>query len=74
MLLTKGMENGDDAEACLNAMCEAAREGVEFTKTIRATKRKSKLFRRPQYRTSGSGATSATITLEAIRDFYLENK
>ena len=25
--LTKGMENGDDAEACLNAMCEAAREG-----------------------------------------------
>ena len=36
--LTKGMENGDDAEACLNAMCEAAREGVEFTKTIRATK------------------------------------
>ena len=22
--LTKGIENGDDAETCLNAMCEAA--------------------------------------------------
>ena len=43
--LTKGIENGDDAETCLNAMCEVAREGVEFTKTIRANQGKSKLLR-----------------------------
>ena len=72
--LTKGMENGDDAEACLNAMCEAAREGVEFTKTIRATKGRASYLGDRSIGHQDPGATSATITLEAIRDFYLENK
>jgi dihydroxyacetone kinase-like protein len=72
--LTKGIENGDDAETCLNAMCEAAREGVEFTKTIRATKGRASYLGDRSIGHQDPGATSATITLEAIRDFYLENK
>lgn len=71
--LTKGIENGDDVEACLNAMCEAAREGVEYTKTIRATKGRASYLGDRSIGHQDPGATSSTITLEAIRAFYLEN-
>ncbi len=71
--LTKGIENGDDVETCLNAMCEAAREGVEYTKTIRATKGRASYLGDRSIGHQDPGATSSTITLEAIRAFYLEN-
>ena len=67
--MTKGIENGDDAETCLNAMCEAAREGVEFTKTIRATKGRASYLGDRSIGHQDPGATSATITLEAIGIF-----
>ena len=45
--LTKGIENGDDAETC------KGRRGIY--KDHPCNQGKSKLLRRPQYRTSGSG-------------------
>ncbi|MCI8327173.1 MAG: dihydroxyacetone kinase subunit L [Lachnospiraceae bacterium] len=71
--LTKGLENGDDAQACLNAMCEAAREGVEYTKTIRATKGRASYLGDRSIGHQDPGATSSAITLEAIKEFYVEN-
>lgn len=71
--LTAGIENGDDAETCLNAMCEAAKEGVEYTKTIRATKGRASYLGDRSIGHQDPGATSSLITLEAIKAFYLEN-
>lgn len=71
--LTKGIENGDDIETCLNAMCDAAKEGVEFTKTIRATKGRASYLGDRSIGHQDPGATSSMITLESIRDYYVEN-
>lgn len=71
--LTKGIENGDDTLSCLNAMCEAAKEGVEYTKTIIATKGRASYLGERSMGHQDPGATSSMITLEAIRDFYAEN-
>lgn len=71
--LVKGIENGDDIDACLEAMCAAAREGVEYTKTIRATKGRASYLGDRSIGHQDPGATSSTITLEAIKTFYQEN-
>ncbi len=71
--LTKGIEAGESAEDCLNHMCDAAKEGVEFTKTIRATKGRASYLGDRSIGHQDPGATSSLITLEAIRAFYLEN-
>ena len=71
--LTKGIENGDDIDTCLEAMCAAAREGVEYTKTIRATKGRASYLGDRSIGHQDPGATSSTITLEAIKTFYQEN-
>lgn len=71
--LTKGIDNGDDTKTCLDAMCEAAREGVEYTKTIAATKGRASYLGDRSIGHQDPGATSSTITLESIRDFYVEN-
>lgn len=71
--LTKGIENGEDTKACLDAMCEAAREGVEYTKTIAATKGRASYLGDRSIGHQDPGATSATFTLEAIRDFCIQN-
>lgn len=71
--LSKGIENGDDVDTCLEAMCAAAREGVEYTKTIRATKGRASYLGDRSIGHQDPGATSSTITLEAIKTFYQEN-
>ncbi len=71
--LTKGLEAGESIEDCLGHMCEAAKEGVEFTKTIRATKGRASYLGDRSIGHQDPGATSSLITLEAIRTFYLEN-
>lgn len=71
--LTKGIENGESPEDCLTHMCDAAREGVEYTKTIRATKGRASYLGDRSIGHQDPGATSSLITLEAIRTFYLEN-
>lgn len=71
--LSRGIENGDDPEACLTAMCQAAQEGVEYTKTIRATKGRASYLGERSIGHQDPGATSSLITLEAILKFYQEN-
>lgn len=71
--LERGIANGDDIETCLNAMCDAAKEGVEFTKTIRATKGRASYLGDRSIGHQDPGATSSLITLEAIRAFYQAN-
>ena len=72
--LTNAIKKGEDRDTCLNQMCDAAREGVEFTKTIRATKGRASYLGDRSIGHQDPGATSSLLTLEAIRDFYAENK
>lgn len=53
----------------LESACKAAAEGVEFTKTIAATKGRASYLGERSIGHQDPGATSATMTLEAIRDF-----
>ncbi len=67
--LTAGMAEGKDVNACLADMCSAAEEGVEYTKTIRATKGRASYLGDRSIGHQDPGATSSLYTLEAIRDF-----
>ena len=60
---------GADMVSALTAACEAAREGVEYTKTIIATKGRASYLGERSIGHQDPGATSATLTLEAIRDY-----
>ena len=60
---------GADMVAALSAACESAREGVEYTKTIIATKGRASYLGERSIGHQDPGATSATLMLEAIRDF-----
>lgn len=64
--------DGADIIAALDAACAAANEGVEYTKTIIATKGRASYLGERSIGHQDPGATSATLTLEAIRD-YLKN-
>ena len=56
------------AEA-LESACAAAKDGVEYTKTIAATKGRASYLGERSIGHQDPGATSATLTLTAIRDF-----
>lgn len=60
---------GADIVTALDAACEEANKGIEFTKTIRATKGRASYLGDRSIGHQDPGATSATITLETIRDF-----
>lgn len=66
---TAALDRGEDIAACLEAMCAAAKEGVEFTKTIRATKGRASYLGDRSIGHQDPGATSSLLTMEAIRDF-----
>ncbi len=53
----------------LEAACAAAKNGVEFTKTIAATKGRASYLGERSIGHQDPGATSATLTLKAILDF-----
>ena len=53
----------------LDAACAAANEGIEFTKTIAATKGRASYLGDRSIGHQDPGATSATLTLEVIRDY-----
>lgn len=61
---------GSSLTECLDAMCAAAAEGAEFTKTIRATKGRASYLGDRSIGHQDPGATSALLTMEAIRDFF----
>jgi dihydroxyacetone kinase-like protein len=60
---------GKDLAECLDAMCAAAAEGVEYTKTIIATKGRASYLGERSIGHQDPGATSSLLTMEAIRDW-----
>lgn len=63
------VDSGADAVTALTKAVEAAKEGVEYTKTIAATKGRASYLGERSIGHQDPGATSSTITLECIRDF-----
>ncbi len=66
------LEAGAGLPEALDAACAAAAEGVAFTKTIRATKGRASYLGDRSIGHQDPGATSAALTLEAIRDYIKE--
>lgn len=66
---TEKMEASSDLSEAMDAACAAARDGVEFTKTIRATKGRVSYLGDRSIGHQDPGATSATLIMEAVRDF-----
>ncbi len=65
---------GEDMIPALEKACEAAREGIEFTKTIHATKGRASYLGDRSIGHQDPGATSITLTLETITNFLKEVK
>ena len=63
------VDSGASVGEALDAMCKAAEDGVEFTKTIAATKGRASYLGERSIGHQDPGATSATYTMEAIRDY-----
>ena len=55
---------------CLSTACAAAHEGVEYTKTIIATKGRASYLGERSLEHQDPGATSSYIMLKALFDFY----
>ena len=66
---TQKISDGGSLADGLDCACAAAREGVEYTRTIAATKGRASYLGERSIGHQDPGATSAAITLEAIRDF-----
>ncbi|MCR5403870.1 MAG: dihydroxyacetone kinase subunit L [Butyrivibrio sp.] len=66
---TDRIDAGAGMAEALDAACKAANEGIEFTKTIAATKGRASYLGERSIGHQDPGATSATLTLEVIRDF-----
>ena len=62
--------DGADMVGALEAACQSAKEGVEYTKTIIATKGRASYLGERSIGHQDPGATSAMIMLEAIRDYF----
>lgn len=58
---------------CLSMACDAAYKGVEYTKTIIATKGRASYLGERSLGHQDPGATSSYIMLEALADFCLHN-
>ena len=65
----RAIAGGGSLAEGLDGACEAARKGVEYTKTIAATKGRASYLGARSIGHQDPGATSAALTLEAIRDF-----
>ena len=66
---TAKVAEGTNIVTALDAACAEAEKGIEFTKTIRATKGRASYLGDRSIGHQDPGATSATLTLETIRDF-----
>lgn len=67
--LKLSVQEGEDLKAALTRACEKAHEGVEWTKTVRATKGRASYLGDRSIGHQDPGATSFTILLEALRDY-----
>lgn len=70
----RGIDEDRSLGECLELACEAAREGVEYTKGIIATKGRASYLGERSIGYQDPGATSVLIILEALRDYYNENQ
>lgn len=68
--LEESLKNGDELPIALEKACEKAKEGVEWTKTVIATKGRASYLGERSIGHQDPGATSFTILLEALREFY----
>lgn len=66
---SQALSQGAGIAGALTSACEAAREGVEFTKTIIATKGRASYLGERSIGHQDPGATSSTLMLEALRDY-----
>ena len=66
----KKISEGAGIVEALEAAVMSAREGVEYTKTIIATKGRASYLGERSIGHQDPGATSATLTLEAILDYF----
>ena len=66
---TEKIAASSDVSEAMDAACAAARDGVEFTRTIRATKGRASYLGDRSIGHQDPGATSATLIMEAVRDF-----
>ena len=66
---TQKTSEGGSLTDGLDAACDAANEGIAYTKTIAATKGRASYLGDRSIGHQDPGATSATMTLEVIRDF-----
>ena len=69
ILAFSALDSGASVNDALDAMCKAAEEGVEYTKTIIATKGRASYLGERSIGHQDPGATSATYTMQAVRDF-----
>ncbi len=67
--LSEKLSGGTDFSEALDTACQAANEGIEYTKTIAATKGRASYLGDRSIGHQDPGATSLTIILETIRDF-----
>ncbi|PKM50431.1 MAG: dihydroxyacetone kinase subunit L [Firmicutes bacterium HGW-Firmicutes-7] len=65
-----GIENGNSLIECLEMAIVAAEEGVEFTKSIRATKGRASYLGDRSIGHQDPGATSSLIILKAVTAHY----
>ncbi len=65
----ESVNSGADISDAMDAACKAAADGVEYTKTIAATKGRASYLGERSIGHQDPGATSLTMTLECIRDF-----
>ncbi len=64
------LRDGKSLADCLHSACEAAKQGIEFTKTIIATKGRASYLGERSLGHQDPGATSSFIMLEALTLFY----
>ena len=69
--LEKAMADQKSLAGCLEDMAAAAAEGVEWTKTVKATKGRASYLGERSIGHADPGAASSTIMLEAVRDHFL---
>ncbi len=64
-----GIDAGKSLTEAMDDACRAAKDGIEFTKTIRATKGRASYLGDRSIGHQDPGATSITMMLEVVTDF-----
>jgi dihydroxyacetone kinase-like protein len=71
--LMKGIAENKNFLECMEMACSAAEEGVEYTKTIIATKGRASYLGERSLGHQDPGATSVLVIMRALTDFYFKN-